>query len=89
MTIYKYGILLLENTVTITPPCDAKILKVGFQNSTICMWFLVDPIAKHEDRKFHIFGTGFNIRNVEKLTYIDSVITDNGEFVWHIFEEKK
>lgn len=64
-------------------PEGATILHVDQQNSMVCLWALVSPVAPREVRTFHIIPTGVPIENVGK--YLGSVIIE--PYVWHVFED--
>jgi len=57
------------------------------QGSLPCLWALVNPKAKLEEREIELHGTGNPIWHLTEKTerkYIGSVQTD--VFVWHVFE---
>lgn len=85
MTIYKYQ-LPMEDQISLELPEDASILKVAEQYpGQIMLWALCDPMAPPVERCFAIVGTGHPVPlNVSK--HLDSVVTLNGAFVWHVFE---
>lgn len=56
---------------------------------TIEIWAQVDPEHPMKTRHFRIFGTGHPMPDDDAyatLTFIGTVITHDGTFVWHIFE---
>ena len=84
-TIYKYP-FLVNDSVQITMPKDAKILGVGSQpNAGNVVWALVDPSKPAEMRSFVIYGTGHKIRS-ESETSRHVATWQDGSFVWHMFE---
>jgi hypothetical protein len=46
------------------------------------MWALVDPNAPMEERRFETVGTGWSVG--DGLRHIKT--SQDGEFVWHVFE---
>lgn len=88
MKIYKYPIMLQPYQV-ITMPLNHKILLVQVQHGRICLWALVDPESIDSPVGIRIYATGFDdIDEPGELNYIGSVQMENGNFVWHVFEEK-
>ncbi len=82
-TIYKYP-LILTGKQAITMPYEAQILDVQMQNGVLCMWAMVDTVAKMNEVTIRIYGTGRPIEN-PRLRYLATV--QDGECVWHVFEE--
>ena len=75
---------------TIEMPIGAQILTVqrSEKDNHPCIWALVDPNAKKEERYFELVGTGHDIHfdmGIERK-YIGTYQYQNGEFVGHIFE---
>lgn len=83
-TIWKYQLERIGET-SISMPKGAEILNIGIQGNWLCLWALVDTEAEKESRCFMVYGTGWEIDNIE-LSYIDTFITEIGFFVWHFFE---
>ena len=83
MTIYKYTID--SSTEYISMPKNAKILDIQYQKSILTLWALVNPDNKQELRVFKIYGTGWDITNLESLNYLKTV-QDMNNLVWHVFE---
>lgn len=91
MIIYKY---ILQDTIgenqILALPKDAEILHFALQHDEWTIWCLlpVQNITEHENRTFLITGTGWNIhlQDKEHLEHIGTVLVDNGNFVWHLFE---
>lgn len=83
-TVWKYTLdLLRSNTIEI--PKDGKVLTVGEQQGTLCIWVKVDDSLEKEQRIFKIFGTGHLIPDYgSNLQYINSVQIDS--LVFHVFE---
>ena len=84
-TIYKYEIGIMDYQ-TIKIPCDSKILAFQQMNDKYFIWVLVDANKPLENRKFIVYGTGYIIKNLEKLNYIGTAHDENF-YVWHLFEK--
>lgn len=80
--IYKYP-FPLEREFLLMLPVGAVILKAEMQGKQPCIWAMVNPEAYLASRRFHIFGTGWEI-DASGLTYINTF--QQGPFVWHLFE---
>ena len=78
-TIWKYQIGMAS---TLEVPKDAKLLAVQTQNEEPCLWFEVDPNNEKEPRKFHVIGTGHEVRGNKYLGTFQSP-----PFVWHVYED--
>lgn len=75
-SISKAGIML---------PKNGRILKVGMQGDSVCFWVMFNhPEAQVEARYFYVIGTNQIVP--EGANYLDTVF--DGDYVWHIFEEK-
>lgn len=80
----------LEHTLdgqvqTITMSSKAKVLSCGLQNNTIVVWFLTDENAEEDySVGFRIYGTGFEIKNPDELSFIGTI--DNKGFIFHVFQ---
>ena len=68
-------------------PAGAKVLHADCVGDSLFAWFLVNPEAMNETRKFRVFGTGFEIPEDLNLKYIATAKMSDGVLIWHIFEE--
>lgn len=88
-SIYKYS-FYLSDLVNILLPKNSTILKVAYQNGLTSpqVWALIDTDELNiETRILRIYGTGQPIiQPIEKLRFIDTLF--QGDFVWHVFEER-
>lgn len=86
-TIHKY-VLPLDDEVQVQMPEGAKIVKVADQHSNgeLQIWAVVDPSAEKEPRTFHVVGTGNPMPETGYVKHVDTVLSLNGAFVWHVFE---
>jgi hypothetical protein len=86
-TVYKYT--LNWDKPEIQLPKDAKILTVGYQGNDLMMWVEmgVDKEVEVETRNFHIFGTGWPIKEDMGVdyVYIGTAFAYNG-LVFHVYE---
>lgn len=86
--IWKFP-LNFGNT-TVSMPCHAQILSTHVQRDTVCIWALIDEdsIEKTEERYFVIHGTGhsFDLLADWEPKFIGTVLMDDGQLVWHVFE---
>lgn len=87
-TIWKYPLLLIGEQA-IQMPKGAEILCAQAQRNHLCLWALVDPAAKKDERLIVIHGTGYpvpEVHNAYKRQYIGTAQMDGGSLVWHVFE---
>lgn len=83
--VWKYALDSDVNPLEI--PKGSTILSVGMQGLTLTAWALVNlDSQENEVRTLHVYGTGHEIP-VDSLTlrYLGRV--DDGQFIWHVFEE--
>lgn len=86
-TIWKY-VLPTQVESTLNMPAGAKIIHCNTQHGAICLWAEVNPAAaEDEKRTFQIVGTGFQ-ELTRDMEYLGTVMTENKNFVWHIYEIK-
>jgi hypothetical protein len=82
-TVRKFP-LPIEDYVELDMPVGAKIIKVGEQFGKLCIWALVDPSARTEQRHLRIAGTGHPVE--PEAVFIGTAICAHGALVWHVFE---
>jgi len=82
--IFKYPLEINDSPQVINVNKNAKIVMVGNQDGTLCLWIEVDDQALKDPRKFYVKGTGHPIPSW--MCYIGSAIIK--PFVWHVYEEK-
>lgn len=82
-TIFKYHI---EFNDVVEIPEGGQVLSFQYQNDKPTIWVLVDPTNKPVKRKFSINGTGWELPD-DGMDYIGT--TQDGGFVWHLFELSK
>lgn len=85
--IYKYPLILMGRQ-TIELPHGARVLHVGVQRGVLNLWVEIDTSAVHADKRtFYVYGTGHDIAHDVGL-YIGTVLTEDQQYVWHVFEER-
>jgi len=96
-TIHKYKLDDVAHANIIDMPEYAEILTAQVQGNDIYIWAMHDtvdgdfphPEDKIVKRKFHIYGTGWEIPDESyahnRLQYIATV--QMSPLVWHVFEE--
>jgi len=86
MKIFKY-VLSLSESQFVSMPIDSQILSVGVQNREIVIWAKVDPSMLTAAKHFLIYGTGWDLDNLDAYKYLGTVQIDR--FVWHVFVENR
>ena len=97
-TVYKYELSSPLGIITkVSLPKGSTVLSAGIQANDFFIWALVDTEQPTEDRKFIVYGTGWEIDEGIKdrfhiggnLAFFDLCPIDTvfqGPYVWHIFE---
>lgn len=70
------------DTIVISMPEGAEIVRLAMQDNRPTMWALVDDRALRVDRCFTLIGTGSKVQPGAR--YLGTV--DDGPYVWHGFE---
>lgn len=83
--IFKYPVNITDSQ-NVVMPAGAEILTVQIQGRTPVLWALVDESGLPTQRRIEVHGTGNAIQNSTGLTYIGTIQTHEGQFVWHYFE---
>lgn len=90
-TIYKYKIEDVNYELSLPKGYEilcAKSQADRFGDECIFLWALVDPnVQDKETVRIKVFGTGMDIDDSLKLSYIDTVMINNGKYVFHVFKE--
>lgn len=84
--IHKYVLPFLTATgsaVADVPVPFGHLLHLDVQRADICLWAVVDPDDDLVPARFHLVGTGQEIRPT--WCHLGSVL-DRG-FVWHVYAE--
>ena len=84
-TIYKYALEITDRQ-EIKLPHGAKILHVGMQGETLCLWAQVRAENSLAGRVIWVFGTGNPMDEGAALTatYLGTVM--DRMFVWHVYD---
>lgn len=79
---------MLQPFTQLQLPVNSHVLSADAQDGDICIWVLVntDPTVEHESRFFEVHGTGHQINEIPELRFIDTVLLNDGHFVFHVFE---
>lgn len=84
--VYKYP-LTWNSDIRIVMPASAEILCVHLQGKVPTLWAIMDEGDKETiERTFTIVGTGHSAPAALFGRYIGTLLTDNDQFVWHVFE---
>ena len=91
--IYKYplGMDIHHNMIAeVELPKGAKILCIQMQTNIPMIWAIVNPKNEMRKHTFHVFGTGFEMKDYDKkcYEYISTVQQKASmvSYVWHVFE---
>lgn len=84
MVIWKLGIPV-QGSFELALPAGSRVLTVQAQGGDPYIWFLCDPLAKPETRRFSLVGTGHPIETVGD--YLGTFQVLDGMFVGHLFED--
>ena len=86
MTIWKFHLEIVD-VQKIMMPTGARILSCGNQFDDVFIWALCKNAENYEEKTIFIFGTGHEIDiDLSKHEFIGTVVTDGGNYVWHIFQ---
>lgn len=86
MKIFKYEIPI-QGDFDLKMPDLSKILSFQVQRNTPMLWAIVNPGNNIVTRHFKIVGTGQELNyNPDSMDYIGTVLTEDGNLVWHLFE---
>ena len=85
MKVWKYA-LEVNEFISIDMP-KGVVLSAKMQHEKVCIWALVMPEVEYIRRHFFASLTGQELPEGNgKLNFIDTVMTDDGNFVFHVFE---
>jgi hypothetical protein len=86
-TVWKFP-LVIDDVQYVQMPANAHILTVQMQESTPCLWALVNPAMPVESRKILIAGTGHPREDLNDLVnYIGTFQDYGGSLIFHVFEQ--
>ena len=83
-TVLKYE-LTIKDVNYLEIPKGGEILSLQVQYNTPCIWVLVDADVEKETRRIGVIGSGHFIKQ-EKIEFIGTAQSFNGDLVWHFFE---
>lgn len=69
-------------------PKDYGICDINHQNGKIYLWVNCDERAPTTKLKFVIYGTGWEIEDLEDLSFLKTIHMPDG-IVWHVFSVLK
>lgn len=84
-TIWKFPIRVADEQ-SVRMPEGAKILHVGVQNETPCLWAMVESTAPQESRIIAMRGTGHPASGLEGAAFLGTIFMYGGQLVFHVFE---
>jgi hypothetical protein len=84
--VWKYSIPM-QDEFDIEMPIGARPLYFGVQYGKMCLWALVEPGRGRENVSFTLKGTGDQLTGFHTV-HIGSVMLNNGEFVFHLFQRE-
>ena len=83
--IYKYAAPYPGAEATLAVPKGAEIVHMGeLAPNYLAFWAIIDPFEDLEYRTFKVVGTGHDCP--KNFKHLGTVITDDGEYVWHLLE---
>lgn len=80
--VYKYPLVIADRQ-TLLMPIGAMPLTVALQGGSPCLWAQVKYGVATEERVVRIIGTGRDIPDALKLSYVGALHGDG--FVWHVY----
>jgi len=88
--VHKFAIPI-KAEFCINMPLEAQILSVAAQRGSPYLWALVNPSVVKSTRKFAMHGTGDTITKSpgDKYEFIGTVLLEDGDAVFHLFEKNK
>ncbi len=84
-TIWKFPLAMTVQQ-KVSMPVGARILHVGTQGDSVCLWALVDPSRDTNDRTILVAGTGHPIEMNGADDYIGTFMLHGGTLVFHVFD---
>lgn len=83
MMITKYEIPI-EDEFTLQICSSSKFLSVQIQKGKPVIWLQENTAYPKMEKKFRIYGTGFELRDAVREIYLGTIQIDN--LVWHLYE---
>lgn len=92
-TVYKYEIANPSQQLSLPKGYEilcAKCQSDRWGEESLFLWALVDPDeVEREAVTIRVFGTGTDIDDDIKLSYIDTVMMNGGKYVFHVFKQEE
>lgn len=88
--VFKYDLSVEGGPHQIFMPPGAEILHVGHQGdpAMVCIWALVDIYQEDTVSKlFYVVGTGHELPEPSRWTFVGTVNYHPVPLVWHVFQE--
>ena len=84
--VFKYPLAIRERQL-VPWPASGEVLGIAMQHEKLCAWVAVDvDNVEPEQGYVRVYGTGHAIEDYAGLKHLATVL--DGQFVWHVFEEK-
>lgn len=83
--IWKFTLQMLE-TQLVQMPEGAEVLSVHVQLGEVQVWALVDTAASPTARRFEMYATGQPIPHGPDGTFVGTVMFQDGQYVFHVYE---
>lgn len=85
LQILKYPLpQIIGEIIEVEMPDRWAICDINHQGDELFLWANVDTDEPVTANKFIIYGTGWEIRDMENLSFLKTVHMPNG-MVWHVF----
>lgn len=83
--VWKFPIEITDGQL-IEMPHGARVIAVQAQRDAVCLWAIVEPGARREERHVIVAGTGHQLPpNVEEYQYAGTFQLQGGLLVFHVF----
>jgi hypothetical protein len=82
-TIWKFPLEVIDQQ-SVRMPIASRMLHVGMQGGTLCLWAEVTPGAEQEDRAIYIYGTGHDLAP-DRGDYLGTFQMHGGALVFHAY----
>jgi hypothetical protein len=89
IAVWKFSLEIGKPTACL--PRNAHPIKVSpdlEDPMKLCCWALADSAQPIEERPFEIYTTGYPIKNIHQLDYVDTVVSPLNQIAYHVFERR-
>jgi hypothetical protein len=84
LVIHKYQVEIGEANIM---PAGARLLSVQYQKTALCVWAVADTAAPLVNRRFAVFGTGWDMTpEAAVMPHVGTVQEPGTGLVWHVFD---